>query len=251
MNPCAVSCDVPELWQLARELAVVLNLPAVPLSDADLHPALLVFTATGLQLQPGGAKAPGPIRVDFGAGAMRHRRRGGHNEPLGRAVGIGKREQLKVVDATAGLGRDGFVLADLGCEVTLVERSAIAFALLQDGIARARLADDSWLQEVSGRLRLHHDDSLHFLSTSNEIIDVVYLDPMFPASKKSARAKKEMWLFQELIGPGDGEAALLEQALEASSWRVVVKRPVKAPSLEGPRPHHSISGKTVRFDVYP
>ena len=44
--------------------------------------------------------------------------------------------------------------------------------------------------------------------------------------------------------------AIIQQALAASSWRVVVKRPAKAPSLEGPRPHHAISGKTVRFDVY-
>jgi 16S rRNA (guanine1516-N2)-methyltransferase len=241
---------VPELWQAASALALDLDLPAVPLSDDKLYAALLVVTAAGLQLQPGGANAPGPIMVDFGAGTMRHRRRGGHNEPLGKAVGVGKKDHLRVVDATAGLGRDGFVLADLGCEVTLVERSAIAFALLRDGIERARLAGDSWLQEVSGRLHLHHDDSLNFLGNSEEAFDVVYLDPMFPASKKSARAKKEMWLFQFLIGAGGGEAPLLEQALAASSWRVVVKRPAKAPSLEGPRPHHAISGKTVRFDVY-
>jgi 16S rRNA (guanine1516-N2)-methyltransferase len=250
VNNCAISCDVPELWGAARALAQELGLPTVQHPEAGGDTALLVMSAVGLQLQPAGANAPGPILVDFGAGTMRHRRRGGHNEPLGKAVGVGRRNNLSVVDATAGLGRDGFVLADLGCQVTFLECSAIAFALLRDGIERARLAEDSWLQEASGRLRLHRADSVDWLASTDQTFDVVYLDPMFPASKKSARAKKEMWLFQQLIGPGERERALLEQALCAASWRVVVKRPAKAPSLAGPPPHHAINGKTVRFDVY-
>jgi 16S rRNA (guanine1516-N2)-methyltransferase len=230
----------------AQALALDLGLPVVQHAKAGSDTVLLL-TAAGLQLQ---AQGVGPIMVDFGAGKLRHRRRGGHNEPLGKAVGIGKRQNLRLVDATAGLGRDGFVLADLGCEVTYLERSAIAFALLRDGIARAQLAEDAWLQEVSARLRLYRVESVDWLASSEEKFDVVYLDPMFPASKKSARAKKEMWLFQQIIGPGNRDQALLEQALDTASWRVVVKRPAKAPSLEGPRPHHAIGGKTVRFDVY-
>jgi 16S rRNA (guanine1516-N2)-methyltransferase len=250
VNECAVSCDVPELREQARALAQELGLPGVALSQQQNYSALLLQTVLGLQLQQVGAKAAGPVMVDFGAGNMRRRRRGGHNEPLGKAVGIGRREGLKLIDATAGLGRDSFVLADLGCEVTLLECSPIAFALLRDGIQRARHTEDPWLREVAERMHLHHTDSIAWLANTSQEFDVVYLDPMFPSRKKSARVKKEMWLFQQLIGHGPGEAALLEQALKTAQWRVVVKRPAKAPSLQGPRPHHAITGKTVRFDVY-
>ena len=44
-----------------------------------------------------------------------------------------------MLDATAGLGRDAFVLASLGCQVTLIERVPAVAALLENGIERALL----------------------------------------------------------------------------------------------------------------
>jgi 16S rRNA (guanine1516-N2)-methyltransferase len=73
---------------------------------------------------------------------------------------------------------------------------------------------------------------------------------MFPARKKTARVKKDMWLFQQLVGEAEDEQLLLEQAVTSAAWRVVVKRPVRASSLAGPSVHHALSGKTVRYDVY-
>jgi len=213
--------------------------------------ALLQETPDGLQLQLCGPDAPGPIMVDFGGGRMRHRRRGGHNELLGRAVGIGKWPDLSVLDATAGLGRDSFVLADLGCRVTLCERSDLVFALLRDGLERARSGSDAWLREVSGRMQLYYGDSLDWMREhAGEAVDVVYLDPMFPARKKSARVKKEMWLFQRLLAEDDRGEQLLAPALALAQRRVVVKRPASAPPLAERRPDFQLSGKAVRFDVY-
>jgi len=206
-------------------------------------------TPEGLQLRAPGKGAPGPVRVDFGAPGMR-RRRGGHNESLGRAVGSKARPGLHVVDATAGLGRDAFVLADLGCKVTLLERHPLAFALLEDGLRRARAGECDRLREVANRMELFRLDSRRWLAENPGVADVVYLDPMFPRRTKSARVKKEMWLFQQLMeadAPGDD---LLSAAVNAARWRVVVKRPARAPALEGPRAHHAIPGRTVRFDVY-
>ena len=80
--------------------------------------------------------------------------------------------------------------------------------------------------------------------------DVVYLDPMFPSRRKSARVKKEMWLFQQLLEAGDTSEGLLDAALAAAGKRVVVKRPAKAPPLGDRTPAFQLPGKTVRFDVY-
>lgn len=236
----------------AQLLAEELDLPFESDPEVLATLAVLQLTPLGLQLLPPRitADGSGPLLVDFGAGRMRYRRRGGHNEPLGRAVGVGKRDNLYVVDATAGLGKDSFVLADLGCTVRLLERSAPVYALLRDGLQRASHSDDSWLREVAARMQVERADSCQWLQTCAKLPDVVYLDPMFPARKKSARVKKDMWLFQHLLDSEGAEEALLQQALGASQWRVVVKRPARAPCLPGPKPHHTLEGKTVRFDVY-
>ena len=211
---------------------------------------MLCDSGERVQLVFSGADAPGPVSVDFGSAAMRRRRRGGHNEALGRAVGAGKFSDLTVVDATAGLGRDSFVLADLGCRVIMLERSPIVNALLRDGVERAMASDDAWLRTVAGRMSLVCVEAADWLAgAAASAVDVVYLDPMFPARRKSARVKKEMWAFQQLI-VDRASPPLLELALARAGRRVVVKRPARAPNLEEREPAFTLPGRTVRFDVY-
>jgi len=248
MSRLAVCSPDPEFAEQARELASEFELPLVMEPWAHRYAACLIPTAAGLQIQPGGTGASGPIQVDFGSAGMRHRRRAGQNELLGRAVGVGKRADLRVVDATAGLGRDSFVLADLGCEVCMIERSAPVYALLRDGLQRAATSADPWLQQVCARMHLLQGDSL--LRLGELQADVIYLDPMFPERKKSARAKKEMWLFQDLLGDDADASAVLELALQQATYRVAVKRPLKAPALGSRVPGFTLKGRSVRFDVY-
>ncbi len=242
----AVAAAEPGLQARAAALAEELSLPTLAQRQEPL--AQLLLTPERLELRACGPDAPGPIAVDFTAGGLKHRRRGGHNEPLGRAVGVGKWRDLSVVDATAGLGRDSFVLADLGCRVTLLEREAPVYALLRDGLARGRGSDDPWVAEVCSRMALLRADARQWLAAHTA--DVVYLDPMFPARRKSARVKKEMWLFQQLLEANDPADGLLEAALAAAGKRVVVKRPAREAPLAGQEPGFAIPGKTVRFDVY-
>jgi 16S rRNA (guanine1516-N2)-methyltransferase len=248
MNGVAVCSPAQEFDQQASELARELNLPLLTGSRSGHYDAFLTLTAEGLEIQSAAPGAGGPVQVNFGSGAMRHRRRGGQNELLGRAVGVGKRDNLRVVDATAGLGRDSFVLADLGCQVCMIERSPVVHALLRDGLRRAATAADPWLRQVCTRLQLVHGESADWLRRHRQ--DVVYLDPMFPERKKSARVKKEMWLFQGLLGEDADTGELLEVALETAGYRVVVKRPLKAPPLGSREPGFSLRGRSVRFDVH-
>ncbi len=242
----AVAAAEPGLQARATALAEELSLPTLAQLPEPL--ARLLITSERLELRACGPDAPGAIAVDFAAGGLRYRRRGGHNEPLGRAVGVGKWQDLSVVDATAGLGRDSFVLADLGCRVTLLEREAPVYALLRDGLARGRAGDDPWVADVCGRMHLLQADARQWLADHSP--DVVYLDPMFPARRKSARVKKDMWLFQQLLEANDPADGLLEAALAAARKRVVVKRPARETPLAGREPGFVIPGKTVRFDVY-
>ena len=81
--------------------------------------------------------------------------------------------------------------------------------------------------------------------------DVIYLDPMFPARRKSAAVKKKLQLLQQLERPATDEEAgeLLRAALAAGPRKVVVKRPAKGPDLAGVKPSYRVTGKAVRFDV--
>ena len=257
MNEILVAAgdDASQAW--AKSLADRLNLrllPALTSPRSIQEPAvLLVASEGGLSLQLAGKNAPGPVSVDFGDPAMRHRRRSGQNEMLGRAVGVGKKAELSVLDATAGLARDSFVMADLGCHVQLCERHPIISELLAESLERALQSGDEWLSSVAGRLQLFPDDARQIDTSLLREIDVIYLDPMFPARKKSANVKKEMALFQSLLDEAKSEpdaADLLIWSLEQEVARVVVKRPAKAPILAGRKPAHAITGKSVRYDVY-
>ena len=242
---------------MAQQLSARLALPLLPPGTAPMHcvdfPALLVVADGGLALQQTGRGAPGPVTVDFDSNAMRHRRRGGHNELLGKAVGGGRRSDLQVIDGTAGLGRDAFILADLGCKVTLCEREPVLAALLESALARAAASQDAWLKEVTGRMVLREGEATRQTRNTLPEADVVYLDPMFPTRGKNAAVKKEMALFQQILpmsAETSGGPALLDWALSLAPARVVVKRPRKAPALDTRQPSHAINGKSVRFDVY-
>lgn len=190
-----------------------------------------------------------PVRVDFVEGAARHRRLfgGGRGQMIAKAVGLADQTNLTILDATAGLGRDAFVLASLGGQVTMLERSALVSALLEDGLTRAKTHISTAI--IAQRMNLIHISAHQWLINAQDV-DVVYLDPMFPETNKSALVKKEMRLFHELIGRDEDADALLALALNVARYRVVVKRPRLAAPLAHQPPTYTLTGKTNRFDVY-
>ncbi|MEG5266699.1 class I SAM-dependent methyltransferase [Pseudomonas sp. JDS28PS106] len=223
----------------------------LPLEDAQADFALQV-TEAGLQLQQLGDEAPGPVRVDFVEGAVAHRRLfgGGSGQMIAKAVGIQPGVRPRVLDATAGLGKDAFVLASLGCKVSLIERQPIIAALLEDGLARGQ--QDSEVGAIVSQMHLLTGNSIELIRNwQGEPPQVIYLDPMFPHREKTALVKKEMRLFRPLVGDDMDAPALLEAALALATHRVVVKRPRKAPCIEGPKPSHVLDGKSSRYDIYP
>ena len=212
----------------------------------------LVLTPERLELRKLDEPKLGGIFVDFVTGAMAHRRKfgGGRGEAVAKAVGIKGGYLPDVIDATAGLGRDAFVLAALGCRVRMLERHPVVAALLDDGLRRGYEDAEigGWLRE---RLTLLHVVSQQALSDITPAPDVVYLDPMYPHRQKSAMVKKEMRVFQSLVGPDEDADALLEPARRLAKKRIVVKRPDYAPPLAGVATQSAVVTKSHRFDIYP
>ncbi|MFC0120176.1 class I SAM-dependent methyltransferase [Pseudoalteromonas xiamenensis] len=211
----------------------------------------LVYDEKGLQLFKSDEPKLGAVYVDFVTGAVAHRRKygGGKGQAIAKAVGLNKGATPKVLDATAGLGRDAFVLAALGCEVMLHERHPVVAALLFDGLQRA-YSDAEIGQWMQTHMKMAFGTSHQLLIDSAFQPDVVYLDPMFPHREKSALVKKEMRVFQTLVGGDDDADALLPFAMSLASKRVVVKRPDYAPFLNEQKPSMQIETKKNRFDVY-
>ncbi|MCG6873216.1 MAG: class I SAM-dependent methyltransferase [Gammaproteobacteria bacterium] len=171
----------------------------------------------------------------------------GRQDPLLRAVGPGCR---LLVDATAGLGTDAVRLARAGLRVLALERHPVLALLLDEVLGGAPGGE---LRMGGGSLRVEHADARERLPHLAPV-DVVYLDPMYPAKRKaSALARKEVRLLRALVGDDPDVEELLSVARRAATRRVVVKRPQHAPALDagGARPSGSISGKLVRYDLYP
>lgn len=222
-------------------------------ADNSDHPFLLVYTVKGLELQilgPETGRYATALTTDFVHGNTAYRRLhgGGIHQPLGRAAGLKPGYRPTIVDATAGLGVDAFILASLGCKVTMIERSPVIGALLDDGLQRAAIHPATmdivrWLQLLIGNSR-------EIITSLPEQPATIYLDPMYPHRHTSALNKQEMRIIRALVGDDQDAAALLETALTIATNRVVVKRPKNAPELNARRPSHIIEMKNSRFDVY-
>lgn len=234
----------------AEQLARSLGLPAA--ETAEHWDVILRLTPHSLELLfPGHPSLTGPVRADFVRGPSGYRRRHGGGETLIRALGHKTSRRTVVMDATGGWGDDALVMAAHGCEVHLVERNPVVAALLHDGLRRAAGHPDT--EQIVRRIRLITGNSLDVMRQFRQAgrrVDVVYLDPMFPVRRKSAKVKKKLQMLQLLIGPEEDGDSLLPAALQTAQGRVVVKRPLPAPFLAGIRPSHSYRGRTTRFDVY-
>ena len=193
----------------------------------------------------------GPIVIDFVSGKTAYRRKYGHagGEAISKAVGIKKGHRPNIVDATAGWGRDAFVLATMGCRVHMIERSELIAKLLEDGLRRAE-QDENIGTMIKENLSLTCGDSRHELLQTPFEPEVIYLDPMFPHKGKSALVKKEMRILQDVVGQDEDADALLKLSLTIATKRVVVKRPDYAELLVEIKPQTSIKTKKHRFDIY-
>jgi 16S rRNA (guanine1516-N2)-methyltransferase len=235
-----------DLESEVEELAQTLNLPVA--SSPEDFDYLLALSKKHLGLIKTHEKML-PIFVDFLSGKMAYRREHAslRNEALARALGLNHRVSPKLVDATSGLARDSFILASLGFDVQLLERSPIVHALVADGIKRAM--ENKHVAPIVSRLHLIQTDAITWLQ-QNKPVDIVYLDPMFPEREKMALVKKEMRIFQDLLGNDMDAERLLQTALACALKRVVVKRPRLAKAIEGPNPSFSLKGSSSRFDIY-
>jgi len=187
---------------------------------------------------------------DFTSDAIAHRLKfgGGRNQALPKASGFSRGRTPKIVDATAGLGRDAFLLASLGAQVTLIERSPAVHEALATALTKARQGPAE-IAAITARMNLIHGDARDILGDLEA--EVIVVDPMHPPRRGSALVKQDMRRLRELVGTDPDSLELMRAALKAATNRVVLKWPLRAEPMPGLQsPSHQISGKTTRYDVF-
>lgn len=244
----------------AQEIARKLELPYI--DDQTANPItpfdyLLVVTDHYLGLKKRNTKTL--FHLNFLSGQLRYRSQQAtrRNELLARAIGGKPHQALSILDATAGFGRDSYILATLGFSVTLLERAPLIHLLLADAIANAMKTPT--IAPILSRLTLINADAIdwlhHHQHRQHKQIDVIYLDPMFPKREKSAAVKKESLILQDLLsadGPDDDntDGSLLQAAIACANKRVVIKRPRLSENIANQKPNFFLKGNSCRFDVY-
>ncbi|MGN8888567.1 class I SAM-dependent methyltransferase [Blautia sp. HCP28S3_G10] len=154
----------------------------------------------------------------------------------------------RAIDATAGMGEDAFLLAAQGYEVTLYEQNPVIAALLKDALRRAR--KNMILKEIAERMKLVEGNSVECMEKQLDPVDVIYLDPMFPARQKSGLINKKLQLIQKLEPPCSAETDLFDAAIKANPSKIIVKRPLKSEFLAERKPSYTLNGKAIRYDCY-
>ena len=195
------------------------------------------------------------ISIDFLKGTLAHRQQfgGGRGQAIAKAIGMRSGVTPSVLDTTAGMAGDAFILATLGCSITLLERSPIIFALIEDAVQRASLSE-SFAEVLEQGFTIANREANEYIREQVEAgispPDVIYIDPMYPHKKKSALVKKDMQILQRLHGTDDNAGELLDIALAYARKRVVVKRPLQAETISEKKPNTCIKSKKTRYDIY-
>lgn len=249
----------PDYCESIKQLT---KLPLLEAGNASEFTHILNLDESGLSLQglelKAGETHKQPTRVDFQDASLLYRKNSfGKHQGLAKAVGLNKHEPMQVLDATAGLGRDAFILASMGCEVSMIEQSPLIYSLILDGLKRAASTDDMALEGILNKMSLHHaraQDWFEEIAQGKQAKpDVIYLDPMFPPRSKNANVKRDIGLLQEVLGFDKNSNSLLEAAKGCAKHRIVVKRPgskAGKASNGSLKPSFVVPGKTAHFEVY-
>lgn len=193
-------------------------------------------------------RVPLSFHHSFTSGALARRARQS-KQALLRACNNKARSIRHVLDLTAGWGADSLTLACHGQQVTLLEQNRLVRAILDYSLRC--LACESASSGIAGRMRLEQAEAGAYLRqlADDHAFDCIYLDPMFPNHKSSAKPAREMQILQALTSNLDIESCF-DLALQKARRRVVVKRPAKAPELTAVEPDVVYREKTIRFDIY-
>lgn len=217
-------------------------------AHSDAVSARFSFTATDEGVEISFAEQNIRFKHSFLSGPFA-RRASQSNQALLKACNNKQRNIKTLLDMTGGWGIDSLSLAAQGQQVTLLEQNQLVFAIVAYSLSC--LATTEVGSSLASRIKLERINAREYLQSadSDHDFDCIYLDPMFPSHRSTAKPAKALQVLQALTENRDIDSCF-ELALKTARNRVVVKRPVKAAKLSDLKPDLVYREKTIRFDVY-
>jgi len=231
---------------IAETLAQSIGIKALN-EPSNTEEPFLEFSDSGLSFFHPEARAKNQFIINFNSGSTGWRlKRVEHEKLIKKALGKSPKP-LKILDCTAGLLQDTLLFLSLGHEVTAVEQSKLLFHLLQDGINRSLPFQDNLFLNLT----MVQGNACSFAREAQEF-DVIYYDPMYPPSKKSALGSGQLEYLSKILEVEQisNKPQMDFEVLQLMPVKkMIVKRPIKAEPFNTGI-NYQVSGKTTRFDVY-
>jgi 16S rRNA (guanine1516-N2)-methyltransferase len=188
------------------------------------------------------------LNIDFLSGPIGWRlNRSEHEKHIKKALGKSL-DPLNIFDATAGMLADTVIFLSLGHKVVACEQSKIIYLLISDACERAKAS-----LPFLDNLTLFNGDARNIYNEKKDIdFDVIYLDPLYPKTKKASKGSGEIDLLRKIIdleGVEDAGDSIFYAFQGADCKKIILKRPIKAPLICN-KINYQIKGKSTRFDIY-
>ena len=214
-------------------------------SPSDSH--YFIYDSNGLSFIKDSNNPKEMLNVNFLSGKLGWRiKRADHEGNLKKALGKTK-ERFNIFDATAGLLSDSMIFLSLGHNVVAVEQSKIIYLLVNDAIHRARNK-----KLLLKNLKFIHGNSIVSYKKSKKSFDIIYLDPMYPVTKKKIKKSgdlRSIGSILELENLFDKGDYLIDQFMKVDCKKLILKRPLKSETTYS-NINYQVKGKTTRFDIY-
>lgn len=212
-------CDIPAAIKQA-----ILSIAKTTTPQSANKPIIIKIGQASMNIyDPNAPKEIGEICLSFLDNKHNYLAKSLHEHPglLASAIGWQRQKPPTVLDCTAGFGKDAFVLLNLGCHVTALEKHPVLAIWLKFGFWQLS-------KTLAPCPNFIFQNALDYLtSIPRHKFDVIYLDPMFEQKPKSAKANKNLQLLQHWHAnePTDTNEILLAAMQKAK--RVVIKLPSK------------------------
>lgn len=193
---------------------------------------------------------PLDLEIDFKSAKFARKLKSAHQgeQPLKKAL-LTRGKRVFVVDATAGRGEDSFLMAEWGFKVVSFEKNPEVFKQLSRALAALVSTDPAGKLILSEQLAFFEGDFCAEILKRKLRPEVIFLDPMYPETKKSARSEKQIENLRATVGVHDEDLEeTLKKALKLAQVKVVLKRPKSVPCPF--KPQHVYKGSSTRYEVY-
>ncbi|WP_343182522.1 class I SAM-dependent methyltransferase [Buchnera aphidicola] len=208
----------------------------------------LILQANRIELQDNTNKKEKNIWINFNYQNFQQYKKD-YKRKIIKAVKIKKKKKINILDATAGLGKDAFILFSHGYNITMIERNPILSILLEDGLKRG-FKDKMIGTLIKKKMKLIYASSININQMNLQKPDVIYIDPMFPSYKQKSLPKKNIKIIKKIVGSDLDSINLFHECMKFSVYKIVVKRPKTSSYISCHKPSYSIKTKKYRFDIY-